>query len=89
MDAETIKHLVEQAALETHGQIQTVFLTKARMKQTMSEAKREMQFLIDQVADHVDITKPAGRLILMKVIGKAMARRSQDMPESSLGGDSW
>ena len=87
MDAETIKHLVEQAALETHEQVQTVFRTRARMKQTASEAKREMQFLIDQVSQHVDIQTPGGRLILMKVIGRAMAKRSSDMPPSEIGGD--
>jgi hypothetical protein len=89
MDAETIKHLVEQAALETHEQVQSVFRARSRMKQTASEAKREMTYLIDQVSQHVDIQTPGGRLILMKVIGRAMQKRSSDMPESTLGGDSW
>lgn len=90
MDAQEIKRLVELAALETHAQVQQVAKLRSRMKQEQAQAKGEMKFLIDSVAEHVDITTPGGRLILMKVIGRALARRgSSDMPESSLGGESW
>jgi hypothetical protein len=87
MNSESIKKMVEDSAMELHESIQVTARAKAHQKLTAKKAKTEMALLVDAVANHVDITKPAGQIVLMKVIAKYMVKSGSDMPPSEIGGD--